>query len=372
MSPFRSRLNTAAAVAGAVAGLLSLSACSPAASAPLSTPEPEAVWNAQLVPGPNKPEDLLQLRSGIVVVSGMSADPGGDSGGAGSLYSMDPETERLSPLWPGTDNSVDHDKTRFPECPGPPDSSVASPHGLGSKIDSAGTELLYVVNHGGREAIEVFKVGGSAQKPELTWVGCSVLPAGSFGNGVAPDPLTDGFYVTHFLDPADMPGGFKRAFAGEPTGHVLRWNVEAGWEKVDGSEISAPNGIAVSPDGKSIYVASWGSKKVLEIDANSGEHLRAASLDLMPDNLRFTSEGTLLITGQVIDSLETFNEYFSGKRKPDERYDIYELNPAGFTIERIAHGKQSGFGNPTTAIQVPGGMLVGSVSGTKILKLDRE
>ncbi len=285
---------------------------------------------------------------------------------------MDPETERLSPLWPGTGKAVEHDKTRFPECPGPPDSSAASPHGLGSEIDSDGTELLYVVNHGGREAVEVFEVGGSAQDPGLTWVGCSVLPDGSFGNGVAPDPLTDGFYVTHFLDPTDMPGEFARAFEGEPTGHVLRWTVEAGWKKVGGSDISTPNGIAVSPDGKSLYVASWGSKEILEINAATGEQLRSASIDLMPDNLRFTGEGTLLITGQVIDSLETFNGYLSGQRKPDERYDIYELNPAEFTIKRVAHGEQSGFGNPTTAIQVPGGMLVGSVAGTKILKLDRD
>jgi hypothetical protein len=92
----------------------------------------------------------------------------------------------------------------------------------------------------------------------------------------------------------------------------------------------------------------------------------------MPDNLRIKSNGNLLVTGQAIDSFETFSQYLSGERKPDGRYDVYELEPDAFTTERIAHGEEDGFGSPTTALEIPGGILLGSVSGTKILELIRQ
>lgn len=332
----------------------------------------EEDWAASLISGPTNPEDLVTLSSGKVVVSGMGGDPGGEGGAAGSLYGLDVETQQLTELWPADELDVAPDEERFAECPGPPDGDVASPHGLGVETEGDGTEYLYVVNHGGREAIEVFTVGGSAETPQLTWVGCSVLPEGSMGNGVAPDPLTDGFYVTHFLDPADMLDEFERAFGGEATGHVLRWTPEDEWAVVEGTEMSTPNGIAVSPEGTSLYVASWGGRELVEVDAQTGERQASTAIDLMPDNLRSTENGKLLVTGQVIDEFETFVQYESGEREPEDRYDVYELDPVEFSVERIAHGTPEGFGNPTTALEVQGGMLVGSVTGTKILQLERE
>lgn len=337
-----------------------------------STARPAGEWSGTLVPGPSKPEDLVALTSGAVVVSGMGSDPGGPGGAAGSLYSLNPESGDMAALWPAAHAGVVHDAERFADCTTPPAADVASPHGLGVEVADDGTEYLYVVNHGDREAIEVFTVGGDGRAPRLTWVGCAELPPGGFGNGVAPDPAGDGFYVTHFLDASNnMLAQFERAFAGEPTGHVLHWSPDGGWSTVEGTEMSTPNGVAVSEDGTSLYVASWGGREVVEIDVGSGKRLASAPLDLMPDNLRATDEGTFLVTGQVIDEFETFVQYESGEREPQDRYDVYELDPEGFTVERIAQGDPAGFGNPTTALEVEDSLWVGSVTGEDILRLDR-
>lgn len=361
--------------------LAGLAACgSTSAGTPTESVSPEGTtaalsagdWTETLVPGPEKPEDLVALESGALVVSGMGGDPGSGDGPAGSLYSLDPESRALEGLWPTGDLEVDHDEGRFADCSEPPAAEDASPHGLGREVADDGTEYLYVVNHGEREAIEVFTVGGKSEAPSLTWVGCSELPEGAFGNGVAPDPDGDGFYVTHFLDTSDMMAQFERAFAGQETGHVLHWSPDTGWSTVKGTEMSTPNGIAVSEDGTSLYVASWGGREIVEVDVESGEHLASTSIELMPDNLRATDDGTLLVTGQVIDEFETFVQYESGERTPEDRYDVYELDPETFAVERIAHGTPEGFGNPTTAVQVKGGLLVGSVAGENILQLQQK
>lgn len=151
----------------ALAGLLTLTACtdpgedapatimSAADQATTSTTTSTPRWEEQLIDGPTKPEDLIQVSSGEIIISAMSADPGSADGGAGSLYAMDPVTGEMTGIWPHPDVGEAHDTARFAECPGPPDASVASPHGLGLEMAEDGTEYLYVVNHGSRESVEV-------------------------------------------------------------------------------------------------------------------------------------------------------------------------------------------------------------------------
>lgn len=375
MNPTRPARHILAATA--LSGLLALTACTDTGATTTDTlataetgPAVDTQWNERLIEGPDKPEDLIRLTSGTIMISGMSADPGSE-GAAGSLYAMDADSGDLTKVWPHPEVAVVPDTVRFGDCPGEPDVTVASPHGLGSHLAEDGTEYLYVVNHGGRESVEVFEVGDALGPAGLTWVGCSVLPEGSFGNGVAADPDTGGFYVTHFLNPADMLGQFEQAFAGESTGEVLHWSPEAGWAAVPDSRMSTPNGIAVSGDGDSLYVASWGGRELVELDAATGERRNAVELAFLPDNLRYTADGRILVTGQVIDDFETFVQYESGERAPEDRYDVYALDPETFTLELVARGDIAGFGNPTTALEVDDRILVGSVAGDRILELQR-
>lgn len=368
-----------ALVAGSL--LVAVTACAPATES--GSPEPtEAAtpsslsptgalatdWSERLIDAPYKPEDLLKTSSGEIVVSAMAENPG-ESGSSGSLYFMDPDTTEISVAWPSQVVENNLDEGLFADCAGPLSEEETSPHGIAIESADAGAERLYVVNHGGRESIEVFEVSNDEGQPGLTWIGCVELPEGSFGNGVAADPNSEGFYVTHFLNPADMENDFRRAFAGEDTGHVLHWAPESGWTQLPESAMSTPNGIAVAEDGQSLYVASWGGRKLVEMDPVTGAILRETPVEVMADNLRFTGSGSVLVTGQVIDSFDTFVGYEFEGVEPEDRYDVIELAPDTFTATVFAEGSVEGFGNPTTALPVGDKVFVGAVAGTTILEL---
>ena len=331
-------------------------------------------WNERLVDAPSKPEDLIELPgTESLIVSGMSADPGNDAGGSGHLYLMGKSTFELTEIWPERKHAVELDKKLYGDCPAPPSLNVASPHGIGLEEQTDGTSRLYVVNHGGRESVEVFSLAPSPQgNVDVTWIGCELLPKGTFGNGVAPDPASDGFYVTNYFDPSDMMAGFKTAFAGDETGYVLHSTPSQGWEKVRGSEMSAPNGIAVSEDGKSIFAAGWGSRDIRKFSVDEPDAApQVLELGFMPDNLRWTASGTLLVTGQDIDSFETFQGFRSGATAPKPGFQVMEIQPGDFTAKEIASGNSAGFTNATTVIEVNGSLLIGSVDGNKIMELTK-
>ena len=83
----------------------------------------------------------------------------GPDGAPGRLYAIDSaRSSQPVVLYPSPSSGSEPDRQRFRDCPGPPDELGFSPHGLNAvRVKDGGTEL-YVVNHGGRESIEFFRV----------------------------------------------------------------------------------------------------------------------------------------------------------------------------------------------------------------------
>ncbi len=84
-------------------------------------------------------------------------------------------------------------------------------------ISPGDVTTVYVINHRGRESVEVFRL--HAQRNSAEWAGCVVLPSDAIGNSV--DVLPDGsFVVSKFLDANDKSSA-EHARAGEVTGGRL-------------------------------------------------------------------------------------------------------------------------------------------------------
>ena len=211
-------------------------------------------------------------------------------GKPGQLYLIDTHSKRVQTLYPGRNSP-----TPFTGCPGPPDPAKMSTDGLTIRPGSGGHSMLYVANHGDRRAIEMLRLDARGPAPTATWIGCALMPAGTLPNAVAPLPQ-GALAVTSFHDPDDAQA-WERMARQEPTGSVWEWRPGAGFHRLDVGPISGANGVDVSHDGRALYVSAWSASKLVVVDLKTGRR-RDIPLSFLPDNIKRTPDGSLLVGGQ--------------------------------------------------------------------------
>ena len=196
----------------------------------------------------------------------------------GALYAIKQATGAIVRLYPNDANRV----STIAGCNAPVSPEAFAPHGVALQTLSSGREMLFVVNHGQRESIEVFEVI-AGDTPALEWQGCILSPPGAMGNAVA---VTSDYRV--YLSAMVMTQD-KSQPASNWMGKVFEWAVDSGWQVVPDSDVYAPNGLLVANDGKEIYVNSWAAGEVIKLTrSEQGLPLRETlKLDFLPDNLRW-------------------------------------------------------------------------------------
>jgi sugar lactone lactonase YvrE len=277
----------------------------------------------------------------------------------GHLYLVDHRTKRWQVAFPGDAPAFRQDETRYAGCPGPLNTRNFSAHGLALKGQSRGRHLLYVVGHGDREAIEVFEVDARGPTPAFTWVGCVVLPDDVSANSVAILP-DGGFIATKFLD-RTLPQAESMAQArqGKLNGALFEWHPGGKVAAIPGTELSAPNGIEVSPDGRTIYVAVFGTHEFVRFRRERGGITKAAvPVALSPDNVRWTESGKLLTTG---------GDYAGPDAPRATGWTVLEIDPDTLATRPVARGASSkGMQALSVALQVDGTLWVGTFAGDRV------
>lgn len=241
----------------------------------------------QYVCGVSRPEDLVQVPGSDWIIASGLVDPGQAGGG---LTLIDARSRRAAKaaLSPG------RARAPFQACPGPLDPSRFSAHGLNIRPAGAGRATLYVVGHGGREAIEVFDVDTRDGAPKIAWAGCIPAPAGAQMNSVAA--LADGRVAA--TDFYHAPMTMTDALAGRNTGAVYIWRPGGVFEKLPGTDLPGPNGVEVSPDGEWLFVAVTGTSSVMRYDLAAPQAPpKQVKTAFRSDNLRWAPDGRLLLAG---------------------------------------------------------------------------
>lgn len=338
----RSSLSLLATVVVAVA---TLTACSeePAPAAPEATAAP-AVAETAAPAAPAAPctdeagisyvcgiingEDILHLSSPWLLVSGMNGELAGNAAINGKIHLVNPTDRSWEVLFPGAAPVLEHDADTFGLCPGPLDVSNFSAHGLALKPVGGQAEQywLYMTSHGAREAVEVFRIDAAVAKPTLKWVGCVPMPTTSWTNSLVI--LNDGgFLATQFMDPTGS--GMAGVIAKEVTGHVFEWHPGGEVTVLAGTELSGPNGIAMSEDERYIYVAAFGTQEIVRFDRSTmPPEKQSVAVGVAPDNVRWSADGTLYTAGGNITE---------GCGGPDcgAGWSVWEIDTAAMTAAKL-------------------------------------
>jgi sugar lactone lactonase YvrE len=321
--------------------------------------------------GFQNPEDLAAAPGGEwIVVSQFPRLVDGEISGAGSLLALRPRDGERRALYPSAEAGRESPVPGVgsPDCSGPPDASRFSPHGI-DVADVRGEEArLLVVNHGGREAIELFRLRIAPEGPSLAWEGCVPLPEDAQANDVAA--LPGGSFVTTKMLPREVSllSTLRIAF-GWPTGELLEWDLGGGWRPVPDTRASAPNGVVASADGETLYFAAWGGSRLVRV-GRDGSGRRELALSHHPDNLSWTSDGQLLSTGQMgsILMVPACGRIDSGTCPIP--YSVLRVTPDASSFETVFEEDPAEIGGAgTVALDHDGALWIGTFAGDRILRV---
>lgn len=322
---------------------------------------------ARAICGFTNPEDMVPLpgnRALLIGEYGRSADDH-----SGALVVFDLATESKTVVFRGGDVAAPAEAGwGAPGCTAAPDAGFNS-HGIDLVRRDDGRLALLVVQHGSREAVEFFEVRETGTGWQVDWRGCVPSPPDASLNEVAA--LSDGSFFTtkmaSLAGAADLSGGFPDG----PTGNAFHWSAEAGYVVVGGTEGILPNGIASSPDGRTIYMNASGENSIRKVDVERGVELGRASVP-SPDNVTWSPDGRLLVASlRGIDDPELFEACLAASDRPCPiPFAIVAVDPDSMTNLGVVYendGQPMGAG--TVGLQVGDELFVGSFKGDRILRI---
>lgn len=303
------------------------------------TCEPDG--DVSFICGTVSPEDLLSVpESPWVIVSSMEDE--------GHLYKVDVRTHIATALFPIEDSKFQHDTENYGDCPGPVTRQFR-PHGLSLRPENDQVHILYVVGHGDRESVEIFKLTVDSDQASATWVGCVIAPDEVNLNSVTALP-GGGFAATHFRT---------------PLGEVWEWQPTHGWTKVPGSESNGPNGLLVSPDGNWFYIGGHGTQSVLRLSRGQDLVQQAdVGVGFQVDNLRWASDGSIIAAGQASPGDQTIRECIIQGDCEGFTSRVARINAQTLSSEEIvSYPSTKDVVLGTGAIQVENEIWLGAVGG---------
>jgi len=318
----------------------------------------KAAVTLEFVPGPVNVEDVARIPgTPWLVGSGMTSR----SHPTGALHLIDTAAMTWRRVAP--DARRPRPDATYGEAP-PPDPDAFDAHGVALRPGDDGVHTLYVVNHGGREAIEVFAVDARGEAPELTWVGGVLQDENVWGNACAPLP-DGGIVATNYLDLTDAEA-FDKVYAGRVTGNLKEWHAGEGWIDVPGSEMSAPNGVEASSDGAWLFANSWAARKVIRVARPGRPAARAeVDVDLLPDNVKWGADGRLLIAGHRSVPADVFAAFNDGDIA-NVPWTVIRVDPESLAVEEVARVDHETFGCVATGLDVGDDLWVASPRSDRV------
>jgi hypothetical protein len=316
--------------------------------------------------GFQNPEDLALLPGGREVIVSEYGDAGAR---AGRISLLDLESNRRETLFAGGEGTAPG-PWGAPDCVGPPGPEF-SPHGIHLSRRADGSLQLLVVQHGGRESVEMLEVERIGETWRADWRGCAISPDGSFNDVVA---LPEGGFLVTRIGPRGrvrmMLGFAKVALFGGDTGWAYAWSREAGFSEVPGTRAAAPNGIELSADGEKIFLNATLGSEVLRIDRRTGA-VEARAAVPHPDNSTWRSDGRLLVASLRGEMREVMACGGVERGSCPTPFAIVALDPNTMETEILYEG---GPGTPsgagTVGLDVDGALLIGTFGGDRIVRVD--
>ena len=324
----------------------------------------EPVGDIRPVCGMQSPEDIAAVDDDRHL---LLAHFGGMHDGTGSLSLFDTQTDQVTPLFPPVDGVVDTSAASWGDADcAPPSLDMFSPHGTHLHQLSDGRWRYLVVNHGGRETIELFELLGHGSSSTLAWRGCVQPAAETFMNDVVGMSNGDLIYTRMFHNAETVEQ--LLSFVGFNTGDLWRWNQKAGLRLLPGTAANQPNGLEISPDERHVFANMYFTQELWKVDVDSGELVATAPV-ANADNSAWGSDGRLWVmthNDTIANMLACFEQQDAACAAG---FEIIAVDAETMATEMVFAHRGPPMGAATVAVPQAGRVYMGSFVGDRLISV---
>jgi len=310
------------------------------------------------------PEDIAALPDGRHL---LLAHFGHMGESAGSLSLFDTRDGAMTPLFPAPGaaqrdpGGVWGDAT----CREPPGADF-SPHGTHLHRLADGRWRYLVVNHGSREAVELFELQMTGPRPALIWRGCVAAAPDTLMNDVVG--LRDGGLVySRMFHPGDLLA-LPKALLGIATGELWRWHPKDGLTALPATTASYPNGLEISADNRYVFANMYLEREVWRVRLTDGA-VDARYAIAHADNSSWGSDGRLWVATHTMSLRDMIGCFRSPEAPCPGSFAIVALDTASGATETLLHHEGPPMGAATVAVPQAGRVYLGSFAGERMVSL---
>lgn len=307
--------------------------------------------------GLEKPEDIEPLGGHPwLLISEL-----GNGQTSGGIVALNLESDQLTRLVAGVDPH-----SSFPQCGAAPEK--IRPRGFHvSDLRDGGFRLL-VVNAADGERIERYRIDILDDGPMLIWQGCVSVPDSVFPNDVASTG-GDGFVVSHMFDGPRSIWLQTKFLLGIHTGYAVAWDPSTGWNKVEGTDASFPNGVEADPVNGRVFVGSTYGQTLIVADL-AGINAESVRIPVQSDNLTVAQDGRLLSVGHTgVPLFGTCGCQRLAGKPCGFPFAVVAIDPETLAQEVIYEHKDGLIPGASVALSHQGYLYMGTVFGNRVSRV---
>ena len=235
------------------------------------------------------------------------------------------------------------------------------PHGIDLIKRNDGRYQLGVINHYPDESVEMFEMIKKENSWDMIWRGCIDVPYEFYFNDIS---LTKngGLYASHMYDrEITLNEWLFVSIIKSNTGFLVEW-IENRFKKIDGSDGSGPNGIALDEDSNIIYINYNQGDSITKFDLSLNKKLDKKFIEA-PDN-PYIDGNDIWITSLDFQPNDVGDCQF--KKSCSLPFSIYQLDKNNLEIKNKYSFSKTVFGLPTVAVPIEDEVFLGSFHSDRL------
>ncbi len=251
-----------------------------------------------------------------------------------------------------------------PACTQPPGPEF-SPHGSHLVQLKDGSWRYLAVNHGGREAVELFALVNDAEGlPHLHWQGCVPAAENTLINDVVGLSNGDVVFSRMYNPKKPYQMALASLFAVD-TGDVWYWSRADGLRRLPNTVGSLTNGVQISADERFVFINQYMNEEVHKYDLATQEVVAVAK-GVSADNSAWAPNGELWLATHDSDMRTLFACFNSPQVACGLGFEIVALNPETMALRRVFKHRGAPMGAATVAVANRGKVYFGTFVGDRM------